>query len=43
MQKTIDWYRDHEIWWRRIIQGDYLVDRKAAEAKKSSRSSGKDS
>ena len=43
LQKTIDWYRDHETWWRRIIQGDYLVDRKAAEAKKSSRSSGKDS
>ena len=43
LQKTIDWYRNHETWWRRIIQGDYLVDRKAAEAKKSSRSSGKDS
>ncbi len=40
LQKTIDWYRDHETWWRRIIQGDYLVDRKAAEVKKSSRSSG---
>ncbi|MEE8112684.1 MAG: dTDP-glucose 4,6-dehydratase [Acidobacteriota bacterium] len=43
LQKTIDWYRNHETWWRRIIQGDYLVDRKAAEAKKSSRSSGMDS
>ena len=43
LQKTIDWYRDHETWWRRIIQGDYLVDRKAAEARKSSRSSGKES
>ena len=43
LQKTIDWYRDHKTWWRRIIQGDYLVDRKAAEAKKFARSSGKES
>ena len=27
---TIDWYRAHEPWWRRIISGDYLVERKSA-------------
>jgi len=27
---TISWYRAHETWWRRIVSGDYLVDRAQA-------------
>ena len=30
LDETIGWYRSHEPWWRRIISGDYLVDRKSA-------------
>ena len=28
---TVDWYREHESWWRRIVSGDYLVDRATAQ------------
>ena len=27
---TLAWYRDHETWWKRIVSGDYLVDRAQA-------------
>lgn len=27
---TVDWYRGHESWWRRILSGDYLVNRASA-------------
>ena len=27
---TVDWYRGHESWWRRILSGDYLVNRATA-------------
>jgi dTDP-glucose 4,6-dehydratase len=30
LTRTISWYRDNQTWWRRIVSGDYLVDRKAA-------------
>jgi len=30
LASTIDWYRTHERWWRRIVSGDYLVDRRSA-------------
>lgn len=30
LKKTVDWYRQHESWWRNIISGDYLVNRKEA-------------
>ena len=30
LASTIAWYRDHESWWRRIVSGGYLVDRKSA-------------
>ena len=33
VERTVEWYREHEPWWRRIITGDYLVDRKAARAR----------
>ena len=29
---TVDWYRSHDAWWRRIVSGDYLVDRAQARA-----------
>ena len=29
---TITWYREHEAWWRRIVSGDYLVERRQARA-----------
>lgn len=28
LSETIAWYRANEPWWRRITDGDYLVDRK---------------
>lgn len=28
LTETIEWYRANESWWRRITDGDYLVDRK---------------
>jgi dTDP-glucose 4,6-dehydratase len=27
LEATVAWYRGHEPWWRRIVSGDYLVDR----------------
>ncbi len=30
IKRTISWYKENESWWRRIISGDYLVDRKEA-------------
>ena len=32
LDATIRWYREHEEWWRRIVSGDYLVDRKVARS-----------
>jgi dTDP-glucose 4,6-dehydratase len=29
---TVGWYRDDYAWWRRIVSGDYLLDRVAARA-----------
>ncbi len=29
---TVAWYRAHETWWRRILSGDYLVERTRARA-----------
>jgi dTDP-glucose 4,6-dehydratase len=31
LESTISWYRDNESWWRKIIAGDYLVDRTQAK------------
>ena len=33
LRATLDWYRTHETWWGRILSGDYLVDRKEAQAR----------
>ena len=30
LKRTIVWYKRNEPWWRRIMSGDYLVDRRAA-------------
>jgi dTDP-D-glucose 4,6-dehydratase len=30
LASTIKWYRSHERWSRRIVSGDYLVDRRSA-------------
>ncbi len=30
MKETIDWYREHEDWWKRIISGEYLDSQRAA-------------
>jgi dTDP-glucose 4,6-dehydratase len=30
LEATVAWYRDNPSWWRRIISGDYLVDRARA-------------
>jgi len=30
LEETIAWYREHETWWRRIVSGNYLVDRTQA-------------
>src|SRR6266850_170309 len=30
LASTVSWYRSNETWWKRIISGDYLVDRAAA-------------
>jgi dTDP-glucose 4,6-dehydratase len=27
---AVEWYRENETWWRRIVAGDHLVDRKTA-------------
>jgi len=29
---TVDWYRTHDAWWRRIVSGDYLVERSVARS-----------
>jgi dTDP-glucose 4,6-dehydratase len=29
---TVTWYREHQSWWRRIVSGDYLVNRETARA-----------
>lgn len=26
-RKTIEWYLTHEEWWRRILSGDYRLER----------------
>ena len=33
LEATIAWYKEHDSWWRRILSGDYLVDRKQARAR----------
>ena len=33
LRSTLEWYRTHETWWGRILSGDYLVDRKEAQAR----------
>jgi len=33
LEETVSWYRGHETWWRRIVSGDYLVDRAQAKAR----------
>jgi len=30
LASTVRWYQEHAGWWRRIISGDYLVDRRTA-------------
>ena len=30
LEAAVEWYRGHEAWWRRIVSGEYLVDRKQA-------------
>ena len=30
---TVEWYRDNGSWWRRIVSGDYLVERATAKAR----------
>jgi len=32
LEGTVRWYRENERWWRRIVSGDYLVDRRSARA-----------
>jgi hypothetical protein len=29
----VEWYRDNGSWWRRIVSGDYLVERATAKAR----------
>ncbi len=33
LKATVEWYRAHEAWWKRIVSGDYLVDRASARAR----------
>ncbi|HKY32943.1 MAG TPA: dTDP-glucose 4,6-dehydratase [Candidatus Polarisedimenticolia bacterium] len=33
LRETLDWYRAHAAWWRRIVSGDYLVDRAQARGR----------
>jgi len=33
LEETVAWYRGHGTWWRRIVSGDYLVDRAQAKAR----------
>ena len=33
LRATVAWYRANETWWRRIVSGDYLVDRKTAQTR----------
>ncbi|MBI3449505.1 MAG: dTDP-glucose 4,6-dehydratase [Acidobacteria bacterium] len=35
LASTVRWYQDHEPWWRRIVEGSYLVDRRAARSAES--------
>ncbi len=30
LESTVEWYRGHEAWWRRIVSGEYMVDRAQA-------------
>ena len=30
---TVQWYETHEAWWKRIVSGEYLVDRAASRAR----------
>jgi len=32
LASTVEWYRRNEGWWKRIVSGDYLVDRRAARS-----------
>ncbi|UCF69500.1 MAG: dTDP-glucose 4,6-dehydratase [Acidobacteriota bacterium] len=32
LQATVRWYVAHEPWWRRIVAGEHLVDRKTAHS-----------
>jgi dTDP-glucose 4,6-dehydratase len=34
LERTVAWYKENESWWRRIISGDYLVDRREAHRQK---------
>jgi dTDP-glucose 4,6-dehydratase len=33
LASTVRWYEEREAWWRRIISGDYLVERRTASAR----------
>ncbi|HEY3175858.1 MAG TPA: dTDP-glucose 4,6-dehydratase [Candidatus Polarisedimenticolia bacterium] len=33
LEATVTWYREHETWWRRIVSGEYLVDRAQARVR----------
>jgi len=33
LKAAVTWYRENEAWWRRIVSGDYLVDRAEARAR----------
>jgi dTDP-glucose 4,6-dehydratase len=36
IKQTIDWYKNHEDWWRRIISGEYLDSQRAKANTKAS-------
>jgi dTDP-glucose 4,6-dehydratase len=27
MRKTVEWYLNNEVWWQRVLSGDYKLDR----------------
>jgi len=35
LASTVRWYQENEPWWRRIVEGSYLVDRRAARSAES--------
>ena len=32
MRKTVQWYLDNRVWWERVLNGDYKLDRIGSEA-----------